>query len=190
MRTLYVVPRMYTIEEMRLILLEIPEDYSSKVDEFWKYVEDKLNPLRKIIKHVYRDMVTVGSNEGLEYINEVDERCHKIIETLIDSGARLEVTEDSDLVAEAESWVGLMGSRGLSHAAMELFRENLEERNSHIAKVITETLKPDEAGVLFIEPSRKVNFPSDFKIIKMCPFEPIDYVNTLQTKRRASEKKG
>ncbi|MEM2901661.1 MAG: hypothetical protein QXO32_02870 [Candidatus Bathyarchaeia archaeon] len=182
MRTLYLVPRMYTVEEVQLILFQVPEDYSSKLDEFWSYVEDKLAVIKERVKHVYRDMVTRGGVEGLGYVKEVDERCYRVIEMLVRSGARLEVTEDANLVAEAESWVSLMKATGLRSAVMDLFKQNLEERNRFIAKAISETVKVDEIGVLFLEPTRRVELPEDFKVIKVCPFEPADYINSLIAK--------
>lgn len=182
MRTVYLVPRMYTVEEVQLILFRVPDDYSGKLDEFWSYVEDKLALVRERVKHVYRDMVTRGGVEGLAYVKEVDERCYRVIEMLVNSGAQLEATEDAALIAEAESWVSLMKATGLGSAVMELFKENLEERNRFIAKTIAETVKVDEMGVLFLEPTRRVELPEDFKVIKVCPFEPTDYINSLIAK--------
>lgn len=184
MRTLYMVPRMYTVEELLLILPEIPKDYSNISAEFWEYIEGKLIPFKNNIKHLYRDVVTVGGSIGLRFVKEIDEECHKIMEKLVSFGSSLEATEEPGLLAEAESWVKLMRAGRIKGAVMELFRDNLIERDNYVAKVITDTLKSNECGVLFIEPSRRIQVPSDFKVIRVCPFEPSDYVNRVVAERK------
>ena len=62
--------------------------------------------------------------------------------------------------------------------------ENIKERNNQAVNIINQTLKKDEVGVLFIQPDRKLNLPVDIKIVKMYPFDPVDYSNHWAAKIR------
>jgi hypothetical protein len=185
MKTLYIVPRMYTHEEIQFIISATPSDYKDKSQEFWNYIESKLIPFQKKIKHIYRDILSKNGREALEYLQVIDAKGYTIIEKLVNAGAILEKTEDQTLLSEAESWLNLMRRGRLSGSIMELFQSNLSERNKFIAKVINDTLESGESGVLFIEATRRIQdlLSSDFKVIKVCPFEPIDYVNSYLKKK-------
>ena len=125
MKTLYIVPRMYTYEEIQFIISAIPSDYTDKSQEFWNYVESKLIPFQKKIKHIYRDILSKNGREALEYLQVIDTKGYTIIEKLVNAGAILEKTEDQTLLSEAESWLNLMRRGRLSGSIMELFQSNL-----------------------------------------------------------------
>ncbi|MEM4246070.1 MAG: hypothetical protein QW390_02105, partial [Candidatus Bathyarchaeia archaeon] len=176
-RTLLYVPRLYTPEEVQMIFPKTPQDYEEKAEEFWRYVDEKVSPFAGRVKRVYHDTLHLSGYNGLELIAEIDERCYPIVKKLVDSGASVEATEDEALISEAEGWVKMISGRQDPGAA-ELFLENLEERNRHISKIIDRTLLEGEYGVIFIEPTRRINLPDSITVIRVCPFEPTDYVNS------------
>ena len=186
-RSLLYVPRMYTREELLMITPQIPPDLDAKTAEFWKYVEEKIAPFVGKAKAVYHDMVHVSGDEGLKLISTIDEQCYPIVRKLTEGGAMVQATEDVALLSEAESWVGIMRDPR-NRGALELFVENLKERNRHISETVEKTLQEGETGVIFIEPSRQITFPKDITVIRVCPFEPTDYVNGMLARQRVEKR--
>ena len=60
---------------------------------------------------------------------------------------------------------------------MEMYNECIKERCRYITNVIDQTLKEGEVGVIFINPTFKLNLPEDIKVIRMYRFDPSDYLN-------------
>jgi len=172
-RVLVHVPRMYGEEEFRRLVGVVPADFREREEEFWGYVEEKLKILSPRIRRVYLEGFSKG---GVESLNP-QTRCHTLVRRLVEGGAELHPTEDPMLVAETESWSEMLRSQP-NPAFLELHRESVEERDAYIAKVIDQTLREGETGVIFIEAAHRLNLPEDVKIIKMCRFEPGDYLNT------------
>jgi len=51
----------------------------------------------------------------------------------------------------------------------EFYVEAAKKRNEFMAKKISETLKDDEAGLLFIREEHSVQFPSDIEVFSIFP---------------------
>ncbi|WP_455364690.1 hypothetical protein [[Eubacterium] cellulosolvens] len=186
-KTLFYIPRLYTPEEMKMILPKEPEDYKLKAEEFWQYIDEKLTPFVRKIKRVYHDIVHLSGREGLELISVIDSSCYPIAKKIVEAGGTVQATEDIALISEAESWVDMM-RRGSNPGTLELFLQNLEERNKYIADIIQKTLNQDETGAVFIEPTRKLTFSPEINIIRVCPFEPTDYINSMIAKLKLEKK--
>jgi len=167
-RTLIIVPAMYGREELNKTLGLIPSDFEESYSEFWSYVEEKLRPFIGKVCVVYSDRLSPAE--------ETEIRANALIKRLIENRSAFHCVEDSLLAAEAEAWLEMM-ENGRVQAAVELFEENLMERDEYARDVIEQTLRDDEMGVLFIDPSRKISFPEDIRVIRMCPFDPVDYLN-------------
>lgn len=172
-RMLIYVPRMYDREEFRRLTGIAPQDFDQKEKEFWEYVEEKLTLLGRI-QRIYLEGLVSGGKEGLKTLNP-ENRNHVIIRKLVENGAVLHSTEDPIMVAESESWLDMMMKQPSSEI-YDFYKESIKERDNYIANIINQTLKEDEIGVLFIESTHRVELP-DVKIIKMCRFEPSDYLN-------------
>ena len=182
-RTLIVVPVMYEREELKWTLGLIPSDFEESYFEFWSYVEEKLKPFTGKICAVYSD--------NLSFTEETESRGNAILKRLIGNHSIFQCVEDSLLAAEAEAWLEMI-EKGRVPAATELFEENLRERDEHAREVIEQTLKDGEIGVLLTDPSRKISFPEDIRVIRMCPFDPVDYLNRhlVKLKIEKREKQG
>jgi len=179
------VPRLYTKEEFMEICLTVPEDYDEKSEEFWCYVEEKLNPLSKRVRKVYHELLDRGGEEGMKVLSTcLDERSYRIVKKLVGDGAELQATEDPLLVSEASSWLEMMGSNPNLGVIRDLYNENLRERDGYISRIVDQTLKDGEVGVIFLEPTHKLILPEDVKVVKMCRFDPGDYLNVWLQKLR------
>ena len=164
-RKLIYVPRMYTVEEIMLATGgKVSEDVKERIKGFWRNLEGQLSKFDRIDK-IYRDMITADGEEGVQQLSIIDPYNFEVVKALLEKGAKLVKTEDPLLVKEAEAWVGSMAWG--SPSAVELFRENLKDRNSYISGRIDETLKPGEVGVLFIEPSRELKFPQELEVVRV-----------------------
>ncbi|MCW3974740.1 MAG: hypothetical protein NWE86_00660 [Candidatus Bathyarchaeota archaeon] len=176
------IPRLYSKDEFVNFCSKIPKDYDAKSEEFWGYVEEKLKPYltRACIKRIYLESLDKKGDEGIGLAKEIlDSRGFKIIKLLIDKGGKLHATEDTNLIQETSSWLALLGDNPNLNIMIEMYQESLSERDSYIAKVIDQTLKDNEIGVIIIEPTHRLSLPEDIKVIKMCRFDPSDYLKSF-----------
>ena len=177
---LFVVPRMYTQNEFRGLVSTIPQDFAAKTFEFWSYVEDKLKAFVGKIERVYRDEICEGGEKALAYLSNIDHENFLIVKKLVDSGAVFEATEDSILVAESISWTEAVKYNPLDQISLEMLQETIRERDNYVSRRINETLQDEETGILFMKPDRTVNLNASAKVIRMCRFDPADYLRSWQ----------
>jgi hypothetical protein len=183
---LFVVPRMYTENEFKDLVSVIPQDFEAKTCEFWGYVEDKLKPFVGKIQKVYRDEICEGGEKALRHLSVVDRENFLIVKKLVDGGAVFEATEDSMLVAESSSWIEAIRHNPLDAVSLEMFTETVRERDEFVSRRIEETLHDGETGVLFIKPNRSVDPKGSAKVIRVCRFDPADYLRSWQVQLEAT----
>lgn len=176
-RTLIIIPRMYTKSEFKEAIAQIPDDYDVRHDEFWSYVTDKLRVFRGRIRKVFWESLSRNTKAALRAICGDDERGYSLIVELLEEGAELEPTEDPILVTETESWLKMIKSTSYD-ALLELYEESLAERNRYVSNLIIQSLKEGEVGLIIIDSRHKLELPPDYRVIKVCPFDPADYLNT------------
>ncbi len=182
---------MFTRDDLSKINPEIPEDYESKSEEFWNYVNDKLKiPL--MIQKIYCDSVTKAKLEtALEFIKKSNEKAYSIIERFMKEGAKLQVTEDPILLEESASWARMLSQDSSSPATQELFTQSIADREKFVVKSIGESLNEGEMALLFLSPGRRTGdyFPSGIRVIKIQPFDPTDYLNSWIVSLQMKEEK-
>ena len=183
-RMLLWVPRIHTEKEFRRIAMTLPDDFRSKTLEFWDYVEAKLNVFAGKIQRVYRDEVYQRGDEALFYLSFLDQRNYLVVKKLVEGGAFLESTEDSMLVAESKAWLKMVDEQPLNTVPLEFYRGTVRERDDYVSKRIDQTLVDGEVGVLFMEPSRRINLSERFRVIKVCRFDPADYLRSWQIRNK------
>jgi len=179
------VPRMYSEPELKDLLKVLPEDFKQKTNEFWSYVDEKLIAFVGKVQRIYRDGICVQGEEALSKLVHLDMENYKIAKKLVDAGASFEATEDALLVAESENWLHMLASKGSNLTVLEMFEETIKERDSIVSKRVNETLGDDECGVLFMDPSRAVSLNEKIKVIKMCRFDPTDYLKSWQIRLKS-----
>lgn len=186
-RTLIVIPRMYTKDEFKEETSYVSDDYEAKSEEFWNYVTEKVSVFRGRIKKVFRESLSMNTKESLLALSENDERSYSVLVSLLEDGAKLESTEDPILIGETESWIRMM--RGTPNEAIsELYGQSLAERNRYVANRIDQSLREGEVSVLLIDSRRRLELPQDIRVIRVCPFDPADYLTTSIVKARLNSK--
>jgi hypothetical protein len=206
---------MYTENEFKDLVSIITQDFAPKTFEFWSYVEDKLKAFVGKIQKVYRDEICEGREKALRYLSIVDRENFLMVKKLVDGGAVFEATEDSMLVAESASWIEAVKKlvdggavfeatedsmlvaesaswieairhNPLDTVSLEMLQETVRERDDVVSRRIEETFHDEETGVLFIKPNRAVDLNGRVKVIRVCRFDPADYLRSWQVQLKAT----
>lgn len=168
-RKLFFVPLLFTPRDIQGELFEM-------VFRYWDQVEAQLTSLELklgIAKKVYHELVPVGGEEGGKIIEELNSTSYGIIKARLDKGADLEGLEDADLLTESMDWtrclaVGLQNQK-VFDKVYESYNQAQKKRNEHIAKMINDTLKESEVGILLMREGHQVQFPADIEVFYVSP---------------------
>ena len=177
-KSLVYVPRMFTTEQFKELVGEVPDDFDETAKEFWEYVTKRLKAISNRIRWVYSD--SFSKDEGKAPFQEEEST---IVRELVKNGAQLQSVEDPILTAEVKAWLE-MTKTSSNQVVRELYEESLKEISKQVIDVIDQTLKNGELGVLFIDSNLKISFPREMRIIRMFPFDPQDYLKRHQVKLR------
>ena len=187
-RKLFFVPLIFTPRDIQGELFE-------KVFRYWDQVESQLTSLELklgIAKKVYHELVPVGGEEGGKIIEELNSTSYGIIKARLDKGAELEPLEDADLLTESMDWtrclaVGLQNQK-VFDKVYESYIQAQKKRNEHIAKMINDTLKESEVGILLMREGHQVQFPADIEVFYVSPPGLDEIKRWLRTKEVEAEK--
>jgi len=187
-RKLFFVPLIFTPRDIQGELFE-------KVFRYWDQVESQLTSLELklgIARKVYHELVPVGGEEGSKIIEELNSTSYGIIKARLDKGAELEPLEDADLLTESMDWtrclaVGLQNQK-VFDKVYNLYIESQKKRNEHIAKIINDTLKESEVGILLMREGHQVQFPADIEVFYVAPPGLDEIKRWLRTKEMEAEK--
>ena len=168
-RKLYLVPLLYSWEDA-------PAEYIEKYTLYWQQVGEHISSLESKIgevRRIYHESITIAGEEGLKVLEKLSPSSCQISRDKCQSGAQVEAVEDTELAEESMDWERhlLMGfiSRKVAQVISDFFTEAMKKRYEHIAKIIDETLKEDEAALLFIREGHRVQFPSDIEVFSVAP---------------------
>lgn len=164
MKTIILVPTMYSEVDLREILSAIPKDFSKESGEYWTYLEEKLLGAVGTV-----DMVCL-----LWFEKTIDVRARMLVKVLQNRGAKVCRPKDNALAGEVRAWHIMVreGKRGVEE---DLLKESTEELNM-VLKGMMGPLSDGGVGVVFLDPSFKPILAEDFRVIRMAPFDPEDYV--------------
>jgi hypothetical protein len=166
---------MYTKAEFRDEASYVPDDYEAKCEEFWRYVAEKLSVFRGRIRKIFRESLSTNTKEALLALSGDEQGSRSVLVSLLEDGAEPESTEDPILMAETQSWIEMI--RGTpSEMVSEMYGESLAEQNRYVANRIGESLREGEVGLLLIDSRRRVEPAQDIRVIRVCPFDPADYL--------------
>jgi hypothetical protein len=187
-RKLFFVPLLFTPRDIQGELFEM-------VFRYWDQVEVQLTSLELklgIAKKVYHELVPVGGEEGGKIIEELNSTSYGIIKARLDKGAELEPLEDADLLTESMDWtrclaVGLQNQK-VFDKVYESYIQAQKKRNEHIAKMIDDTLKESEVGILLMREGHQVQFPADIEVFYVSPPGLDEIKRWLRTKEVEAEK--
>jgi hypothetical protein len=195
-KKLYLVPLVYSVEEA-------PDEYKEKCSRYWQQVAEQLNNLASKIgrvNRVYHESIFQYDEDGMKAMESLNPSGYQIAKTQCDNGAIFEAVEEEELFEEVMDWqrclmIGFMSNK-VANKVSEFYVEATKKRNEFIAEKISETLKEDEAGLLFIREEHSVQFPSDIEVFSIFP-PALDEIHRwyrdqarLRTEKMAEESKG
>jgi hypothetical protein len=168
-KKLYLVPLVYSGEKA-------PDEYKEKCDRYWQQVGEQLTNLASKIggvNRVYHESIFQSGEGGMNALEKLDPGGYQIARTQCDNGAIFEAVEDEELFEEVMDWqrclmLGFMSEKVATRVS-EFYVEAAKKRNEFIANKISETLKDDEAGLLFIREEHSVQFPNDVEVFSIFP---------------------
>jgi len=168
-KKVYLVPLVYFIEEA-------PDEYIEKCNRYWEQVAEQLTGLAaKIgkVKRVYHESIFQFGEDGMKALERLSPNSYQIAKTQCDNGAILEAVEEKDLLEEVMDWQRCLMLGFISHKVAskvsEFYVEAAKKRNEYIANKISETLKDDEAGLLFMREEHSVQFPDHIEVFSIFP---------------------
>ena len=187
-RKLFFVPLLFTPRDIQGELFE-------KVFRYWDQVDAQLTSLELklgITKKVYHELVPTGGEEGSKIIEELNSTSYGIVKARLDKGAQLEPLEDADLLTESMDWtrclaVGLQNAK-VFDKVYESYIQAQKKRNEHIAKMINDTLKESEVGILLMREGHQVQFPADIEVFYVSPPGLDEIKRWLRTREVEAEK--
>ena len=168
-RKLFLVPTFAFVRDL-------PEEAKALLDRYWSEVRDHVHNLERSLgsaTHVYHEMVFTDGDDGMAMLEELNPRGYSFIQAMCRSTARLEATEDRELVAESSDWqrcisVGLV-SQKVFVLAVEGLQEATRRRFEHMGLRMDETLLEREVGVLFVSENHRIQFPSGIQVFYVSP---------------------
>ncbi len=154
---------------------------------FWESVEAFLLTLDAMRIAVYQDGLAVGGELAIRIVHEAAGRGSKnyqIVLKLLNRGAKLRKTEDVQLLLQEHQMLRGLGHQEPSQASMTgtppptmSGDRLLGQRDGFIARTISDTLKEEELGVLFLGAQHNVE-----------PFLPVDItVVAVKDRQRVSD---
>lgn len=168
-RKLYFVPLLFSGKEL-------PKDFEEKLNKYWEQVEAQIASLELklgMVSRVYHELIATSGEEGLTILKELNVKSYEIARCRVEKGAKLEATEEGEVLTEFMDWgrclaIGLQSNKVMTKVYQAYLEAN-QKRNETIAKRLDETLKADETGVLLMAEEHHVSFPSDVQVFYIAP---------------------
>jgi len=183
-RKLYFVPLFYAGKDA-------PAEYLEKLDKYWDQVGQHISNLESRlgrISRMFHELIPTGGEDGMKTVQDLNEKCYKIVKSESEKGAKLEATEESELLTEFMDW-GRCLSIGLQNQNVftriyDAYLAVSKKRNEFVANHINEVLKAEEIGILFMREGHQVQFPTDIEIFYVAP-PALDEINRWIRDREA-----
>ena len=168
-RKLYLVPLIYSGEETF-------DEYKEKCNRYWQQVAEQVTNLASKIgqvNRIYHESIFQSGEDGMKTMERLNPSSYQLAKTQCDNGAVLEAVEERELFEETMDWqrclmLGFISDK-VANKVTEFYTEATKQRNELMATKISETLKDDEAGLLFIREGHSVQFPSDIEVFSIFP---------------------
>jgi hypothetical protein len=168
-KKLYLVPLIYSGEETF-------DEYKEKCSRYWQQVTEQLTNLASKIgqvNRIYHESIFQCGEEGMKTMERLNPNSYQLAKTQWDNGAVLEAVEERELFEETMDWqrclmLGFISDK-VADKVTEFYTEATKQRNELMATKISETLKDDEAGLLFIREGHSVQFSSDIEVFSIFP---------------------
>jgi len=168
-KKLYLVPLIFSSEDA-------PAEYKERCQRYWQQVTEQLANLEEKIgkvNRVYHESISLSGEDGMKLVEKINQSCYQIAKSKCDNEATFEAIEDGELLEEVIDWERclLIGFASVKVAGKvsEFYTETSKKRYEFMANRITETLKDNEAGLLFIREGHRLQFPKDIEVFSVSP---------------------
>jgi len=168
-KKLYLVPLIFSGEDT-------PPEYKERCHRYWQQVAEQLASLEEKIgkvNRVYHESISLSGEEGMKLAEKINQSCYQIAKSKCDNEATFEAFEDRELLEEIIDWercllLGFVTVKVASKVS-EFYTETSKKRYEFMVSRITETLKDNEAGLLFITEGHRLQFPRDIEVFSISP---------------------
>jgi len=168
-KKLYLVPLIFSGEDT-------PPEYKERCHRYWQQVAEQLASLEEKIgkvNRVYHESISLSGEEGMKLAEKINQSCYQIAKSKCDNEATFEAFEDRELLEEIIDWercllLGFVTVKVASKVS-EFYTETSKKRYEFMVSRITETLKDNEAGLLFIREGHRLQFPKDIEVFSISP---------------------
>lgn len=168
-KKLYLVPLIFSGEDT-------PPEYKERCYRYWQQVAEQLANLEEKIgkvNRVYHESISLSGEEGMKLAEKINQSCYQIAKSKCDNEATFEAFEDRELLEEIIDWercllLGFVTVKVASKVS-EFYTETSKKRYEFMVSRITETLKDNEAGLLFIREGHRLQFPKDIEVFSISP---------------------
>ena len=168
-RKLFFLPLIFSPEE--------PEpEFTKMLEKYWQQAREQIENLEgnlTQVSKVYHELIADSGDGGIKAMEEMDAGSKSIVKKCLDKGAEFHPVEERSLLSEFIDWnrclsIGLLSRKALEQVEQS-YNEVQEKRQERIAKIIDETLKGDEVGMLVIREGHQIQFPSDIQVFYIAP---------------------
>ncbi|MFX1450129.1 MAG: hypothetical protein ACFFCM_04760 [Promethearchaeota archaeon] len=173
-RKIIEIPLLFQIN-LPYIRKEILEEYSKKLTSYHtilkKWIQDYQSNIGKIDKIFLQALTEANINQiqELDYIENEQNFYYLLIKDLIGGGAKLQITEDTELVNESLAWLSQIQNYDALDIDFQLFLETIKDRDISITRKIEETLNENETAILLIGSEHSFSFSDEIEHIKFRP---------------------
>jgi len=188
MRTLIYVPVIHTSADLGSLGKDVTkrgiadigegvwEKHKAAVEKFWDVISDYFDSIDVLGMKVYQDGMVADGEVGQRIVEEgakSGSRNYELVARLLKKGAILVKTEDFKLVKEElDRLVALTRGQSISHKLIAFIKYKLakdrllDKRDKFISKMIDESLRQDETGIIFIGAYHNIKpkLPGDIQI--------------------------
>ena len=189
-------------------IASMPEEGEEILKEYWKEVDTQIDSLERglgPVTQIYHEYIEEGGETGLEILRSTGVGSLGITESRCARGATFTDIEDRELLAATMDWelyLKQLLSFPFRSAAVvkhlhEWHTETIKARYDHMLESITDSLKVDEPGIIFISENHQLQFPADIQVFYVSPPALTDYKRwmeslqeTLRTEAEASNNEG
>jgi len=162
--------------------MDVPEELSKK---YWLNVEEQLTRLESSfgqVSKLYHEGNYLADEEGLNGLKRINENAGELINSKVDTGAKVQALEDKETLLEIFDCQLFLTLRFSSKEVMDrvskvaeevikVYEQAIEKRRKHIPDQILNTLSEGETGILIMreEERMKIQFPPEINVILVMP---------------------
>ena len=168
--------KLYLVEVVQHIP-DAPAEYRDLYERYWSAVDDNLVRIEQtsgVIKHVFGEGVVGRGEDARVGLERANPGAWRVVKERLDGGAKFELYEDDELLAQVMDWSRCLGlgmySSKVANEVTERYRAVIAERNRFQAKRLDEAVG-EGAAALVLGGVNELELPGSFERIVVAPPE-------------------